>query len=416
MRWFSPDTRGCLEVRESNREKILGVFSWLRGRASSEHLSHTEHEWMTDNRVLPIEELLCASPYIYHAIIFGAGRFVNGAIISPPAGLLKSSSEDAIAQYVDKVWPHIDGHVNKIVPQHSRLLRGMVLVARPDRPFLVSDKGTVKTKASLALYTDDIERAYEALERGVDFATAHSALLVSSSTSSVQDVLPFVQDVVADALGRKLGPHDDFFRNGMDSLVATKLRTALSAAIRRAGISTPVPRNVVYAHPTCDALARYLREFAGAKPGVVPQPVIAAPSASVEAMIERYTADLPRHTGVFPVPEHEDVYAVTGTTGSLGATYVAHLLAQKHVRKIYLLNRAHSTRSMADRQEAAFADKGLDTAALATAVQEGRVQYVEIEVGKRKLGISDDVYIKVCSTLFTRLTSLVLTLSAAALR
>ena len=228
---------------------------------------------MTDNRVLPIEELLCASPYIYHAIIFGAGRFVNGAIISPPVGLLKSSSEDAIAQYVDKVWPHIDGHVNKIVPQHSRLLRGMVLVARPDRPFLVSDKGTVKTKASLALYTDDIERAYEALERGVDFATAHSALLVSSSTSSVKDVLPFVQDVVADALGRKLGPHDDFFRNGMDSLVATKLRTALSAAIRRAGISTPVPRNVVYAHPTCDALARYLREFAGAKPGLVPKDI-----------------------------------------------------------------------------------------------------------------------------------------------
>ena len=347
------------------------------------------------------EELLCASPLIYHAIIFGSGRFVNGAVVSPPAGVFtKHSTDEDVAAYLDRIWPHIEGHVNKIVPQHSRLLRGMVLVARPDRPFLVSDKGTVKTKASLALYSDDIERAYEALERGMDAAAnGHPTLPIDDATSSEEVVLRFVQTVVGDALGRQLAPDDDFFRNGMDSLVATKLRTSLSAAVRRAGIATSVPRNVVYAHPTCLALSRYLCAFALAKPGHVDEVVADSPSTAVESMIAKYTADFPHHSGILPHPTDGDVYAVTGTTGSLGAAFVAHLLAQPTVHKIYLLNRGHPSRSMASRQEAAFQDKGLDLVSLQNAVRDGRVEYVEIEVGKAKLGISDQVYSKLSSEL-----------------
>ncbi|RDX45075.1 hypothetical protein OH76DRAFT_1028834 [Lentinus brumalis] len=353
----------------------------------------------TDNKQL--EELLCTSPFIYHAIIFGSGRFVNGAIISPPSGILtKHSTDEDVSAYLDRIWPHIEGHVNKVVPQHSRLLRGMVLVARPNRPFLVSDKGTVKTKASLALYADDIERAYEALERGMDAAAnVHPTLPVDDVAASEEAVLRFVQTIVGDALERKLAPEDDFFRNGMDSLLATKLRASLSAAVRRAGISASLPRNVVYAHPTCLALSRYLCAFALAKPEHVEDVIADAPTATVESMITKYTADLPHHTGTLPLPTDGDVYAITGTTGSLGAAYVAHLLAQPSVRKIYMLNRGHASRSMASRHEAAFQDKGLDLTALQNAVRDGRVEYVEIEVGKAKLGISDDVYVKLSSEL-----------------
>ncbi|KAI0757749.1 male sterility protein-domain-containing protein [Daedaleopsis nitida] len=360
------------------------------------------------------EELLCASPHIYHAIIFGSGRFINGAIVSPPTSLLKSNSthdeETAVEKYLDLIWPHIDGHVNKIVPQHSRLLRGMILVARPDRPFLVSDKGTVKTKASLALYTEDIDRAYEALERGMDEGNAQpvnsltDCLFTSSTDGAEGAVLAFVQEVVADALGHKVWPQDDFFRNGMDSLIATKLRTVLSAAVRRAGIDASVPRNVVYAHPTCDALARFLRTFVEAETSPAGGASVAVPTEAdafktVDSMITKYTQDLPMHQGTRPVPENADVYAVTGTTGSLGAAYVAHLLEQERVKKIYLLNRAQAGRTMQQRQEAAFLDKGLDAIGLRLAKMQGRVEYVESEVGKPRLGLSDEMYSKLSSEL-----------------
>ncbi|KAI0752413.1 male sterility protein-domain-containing protein [Daedaleopsis nitida] len=363
----------------------------------------------TDNKQL--EELLCASPHIYHAIIFGSGRFVNGAIVSPPASLLKSdftyNEEPAVEKYLKVIWPHIDGHVNKIVPQHSRLLRGMVLVACSDRPFLISDKGTVKTKASLALYTEDIDRAYEALERGMDEGNAQSvnSLAARLSTSSTADgaagaILPVVQEVVADALGRRLRPQDDFFRNGMDSLIATKLRTVLSAAVRRAGIDISLPRNVVYSHSTCDMLTHFLRTFVQADISPVggASAVYTGADAfkTIDCMIAKYTQDLPTHKGTRSVPEDADVYAVTGTTGSLGAAYVAHLLEQKRVKKIYLLNRRHAERTMRQRQEAAFLDKGLDAMSLRLQVQ-GRVEYVEIDLEKPRLGLSDGMYSKLSS-------------------
>ena len=334
------------------------------------------------------EELLCASRYIYHAIIFGAGRFVNGAVIEPPAGLLKDSSDAAVEKYLDTIWPHIEGHVNKIVPQHSRLLRGMVLVARPDRPFLVSDKGTVKTKASLALYSDDIDRAYEALERGVSMSSSSlpSLALVDGIPAPEDEakVLAFIRALICDTIGRSIGPTDDFFRHGLDSLGATRVRTSLAAALRHASVPAVLPRNAVYAHPTCEALARYLCNFVCA----AEQPEAAkgqsakadVPAAEIERLVTKYTKNLPRHRGGRPRTDDGEVYVVTGTTGSLGAAFVAHLLAQENVKRVYLLNRGHATRSMSSRQEASFRDKGLDCAALHQAVAERRVKFVKIDV------------------------------------
>lgn len=183
----------------------------------------------------------------------------------------------------------------------------------------------------------------------------------------------------------------------MDSLLATKLRTSLAGAFRRAGIPAPVPRNVVYAYPTCAALAHYLRILAGGQPEQKVCTAAPAPSlSSVQEMIEKYSRDFPVHMGTRPVPDDGDVYAVTGTTGALGAAYVAHLLGQSHVKKVFLLNRGHASCSMASRQEAAFEDKGLDLPTLRKGVKDGRIEYVQVELGEERLGLRDEVYSKVC--------------------
>ena len=81
-----------------------------------------------------------------------------------------------------------------------------------------SDKGTVKTKATLALYNDDVDRAYEALEHGIDAATGGDDFSPQVVKSDESKVLAFVHALVSDALGREVGLEDDFFRNGVYSL------------------------------------------------------------------------------------------------------------------------------------------------------------------------------------------------------
>ena len=190
----------------------------------------------------------------------------------------------------------------------------------------------------------------------------------------------------------------------MDSLRATRLRAALNGAVRRAGVPASVPRNVVYAYPTCAALARFLMGFvnvAAGGPAAAERRAADDLEVEIAEMVERYSKDLPRHQGRCALgPADGEVYAVTGTTGSLGAAFVALLLAQPHVKKVYALNRRHGSQSIASRQEAAFVDKGLDLSLLRDAIRGGRVEFVEFEAGKHRLGINGEVYSKVrCLTL-----------------
>jgi hypothetical protein len=54
-----------------------------------------------------------------------------------------------------RVRPAID-RANKISPQHSRIFKEMVLIAKPDKPMQMVDKGTVKKKAVLRDYKEEI--------------------------------------------------------------------------------------------------------------------------------------------------------------------------------------------------------------------------------------------------------------------
>ena len=361
-----------------------------------------------DYRNIILEELLCLSRDICHALIFGTGQFVNGAIIEPPTSTLTDSSDTVAKKYLDAVWPHIEGHVNSIVPRHSRLLRDMVIVARPDRPFPISDKGTVKTKDTLALYKDDIQRAYDVLNTGAAASSPASApprLAVSDTAATEVHMLDLVQNLVRDALGRTLAPTEDFFRHGLDSHSATRVRAALAASLRDAGIPTTLPRNTVYAYPTCAALTRRLVTLAttAAQSDAREETetygsAVEVPVAEIERLVSAYTKDLPRHSGKRTRVPRGEVYAVTGTTGSLGAAFVARLLERDNVKKMYLLNRGQAGRSMADRQESSFRDKGLDCAALHQARAEGRIEYVKIDVSKERFGLPSKAYKKVWVT------------------
>src|ERR1700749_3149283 len=101
--------------------------------------------------------LLSSSRKIAHVIVFGTGRSQNGLLTSP-ANPVGSGRE-----FAKEIWPTIE-HMNQIVPGHSRVVKELVLVEDPQIPFVATDKGTIKVNATLALYADQIERAYQDLE------------------------------------------------------------------------------------------------------------------------------------------------------------------------------------------------------------------------------------------------------------
>lgn len=368
------------------------------------------------------EALLCSSPLVSHAVIFGAGRFLNGTILTPARPLVPYNEETANA-FLDEIWPHVVSNVNSVVPRHSRLVRPLVLVASPDKPFLFSDKGTIKGRASLAQYDEVIDAAYRFVESGDD-GTEYGTPLPFDPFNGAS-VEAYVRKLVSDVLGHAVEPNKDLFTAGLDSLLATRLRMEMNACFKKARIVRTLPRNAVYAHPTIISLARYLQSSAssvsvpesngnpvnkrtpneqalnehvsnGQVEGLIAESLETRRSL-IEQAITSFTSNFPEHraqrTCATPNIRSGDVYAVSGTTGSLGATFVSVLLQQPRVDKIYLMNRRNLDGiSMAQRHKSSFQDKGLDASKLEEAVSTGRVVYLEVELGEPKLGLPDATY------------------------
>jgi hypothetical protein len=307
---------------------------------------------------------------------------------------LLSDNPDAASAFLDRIWPYIESHVNRIVPQHSRLIRPLVLVARRSKPFYFSDKGTIKTKESLAVYQAEIDKAYKGLDTGLINASHLPDFPIDAQEDAVAS---FVGRVIRSALGRDVPMDVDFFRLGMDSLMATRLRADISAALRRACFPHALSKEIIYTYPSVRELSRHLVAFV--------RPDVAVSKSSqgcksteiaIHSLISDLTKDLPSHRAQQPASTCKN-YVITGTTGSLGATFLDYLI--RHMGdsdRVFLLNRRNPTYSVLQRHRQTFSDKGLDFAPLDKALLLGRAVFVDVNFNEPRLGIDDDDYEEVC--------------------
>ncbi|KAF7321108.1 Acetyl-CoA synthetase-like protein [Mycena chlorophos] len=325
----------------------------------------------TDNKQL--ENLLCTSPLIQQAIVFGVSRFLNGVVVTP------TNPVTNVDEYLDSIWPHIAANVNTVIPQHSRLIRPLVLVADPKRPFVQTDKRSIARKQTLALYEKDIDAAYiRSEEGGFEEVPVPEGGFASSD---VDGITGYVKSVISTILGTTydIALDKDLFEVGLDSMMAVRVRSAVVAALKAAGREVAVPRNIVYTVPTQAGLAKFLSDTLQSGP----QKQAVNIDAAIAETIGRYTKNFQRAGSV---------YAVTGTTGSLGSFFVALLLSKPEVRKVYLMNRKNDRKTIQERHESGFRDRGLDYEALETAVASGRAVYLDVTVGESHLGLSDAMY------------------------
>jgi hypothetical protein len=148
----------------------------------------------------------------------------------------------------DSIWATVE-KANLLSRHKKQLLRDFVAFTEPDKPFIRTDKGTVKRQATLALYADYIERFYSTRnDDQVAFTVDLSS--IDAIQESIREILAYSFPAIQEAI-----PDDDLFILGLDSL-------GVFAAVKTIRADTPLldklaPRHF-YANPTLAKLSACL--------------------------------------------------------------------------------------------------------------------------------------------------------------
>ncbi|KAI6779256.1 Transferase family protein [Emericellopsis cladophorae] len=184
---------------------------------------------------LETEAFVTTHPAIHGCLIFGTGRPQAGLLIE-----LKDPSQKSPEQ-IESIWATVQ-KANSVSRHRNQLLRDFVTFSEPDKPFIRTDKQTVKRSATLALYADYIERFYTS--RNDDLDETYSVDLQSR-----ESIMTCVRGILASSLPGidSVSADTDLFDLGLDSLGVFAAVKSIRAATALG--DTIAPRHV-YAHPT----------------------------------------------------------------------------------------------------------------------------------------------------------------------
>lgn len=189
---------------------------------------------------LETEAFITTHPDISGCLIFGTGK--------PQAGLLIEliDSSQKTPELLDSIWAKVQT-ANAMSRHKNQLLKDFVIFALPEKPFLRTDKRTIKRAATLALYSEYIERFYGSRNDDVDQTVRLDLSSPAATENSIREILssslPDVQSVLSDT---------DLFTAGLDSLgVFAAVKTIRAAT----GLGDKISPRHVYANPTIMDLA-----------------------------------------------------------------------------------------------------------------------------------------------------------------
>ncbi|KAL6704546.1 hypothetical protein ACN47E_008056 [Coniothyrium glycines] len=168
---------------------------------------------------LEIEALITTHSAIHGCLVIGTGR--------PQAGLLIELMDPASRseELFDSIWKIVE-KANSVSRHKNQLSRDYIFFAEVDKPFIRTDKQTVKRAATLALYADNIERFYST--RDVD-PGAHTidTTSVETITQSLRSLLGSLVQAVKYA-----SVDEDLFGLGLDSLQVFQAVNNVRAALK----------------------------------------------------------------------------------------------------------------------------------------------------------------------------------------
>ncbi|GJJ06091.1 putative NRPS-like protein biosynthetic cluster [Clathrus columnatus] len=343
---------------------------------------------------VPLERIMERDENIASAVVFGRGRQSNGVLILPNPP--QEPERLGVEGFRNKIWAAIEA-ANTYAPAHSRILKEMILLASPSKPFLFTDKRTVKRGLTLKLYEQEIEDIYKAFDESVKTDVPIPKGLYPNGGLTEEESLTFVRNVVKSILkqAKNIGDADDIFLLGSDSLQATFIKNTLLHALKQVAPLSNVRKlstNFVYQFPTINGLAQYLAKVS--RPNVfddTSDPNVQR-EGQLDNLVHKYTQNWPVHK-----PQRiakDEVVLLTGSTGGLGSQLLAQLVQLPSVTRIYAFNRK-SSKSSYDRHMEVFKDRANDIDLL----RSPKIVFVEGDTSIKGFEISAELFSEIQSTI-----------------
>ncbi|KAF5565682.1 nonribosomal peptide synthetase [Fusarium phyllophilum] len=190
---------------------------------------------------LDTEALITTHPAVEGCLMIGTGKPQAGLLIE-----LKDNSEKN-NELFDSIWAIVE-RANNSTFQKTRLQREYIAFSEADKPFIRTDKQTIKRRATLDLYADFIERFYISRDEEAEDEDFEAFSIDTTSIGTVRDsvshvmrsVLPDVEEFPAD---------EDVFDLGLDSLLVFRVIRIIRAVT---GLEEKLAPRHLYAHPTID--------------------------------------------------------------------------------------------------------------------------------------------------------------------
>ncbi|KAF5715932.1 nonribosomal peptide synthetase [Fusarium mundagurra] len=190
---------------------------------------------------LDTEALVTTHPAVEGCLMIGTGKPQAGLLIE-----LKDHSEKN-NELFDSIWAIVE-RANNSTFQKTRLQREYIAFSEADKPFIRTDKQTIKRRATLDLYADFIERFYISRDEEAEDEDFDAFSIDTTSIDTVREsvahvmrsVLPEVENFPAD---------EDVFDLGLDSLLVFRVIRIIRAVT---GLEEKLAPRHLYAHPTID--------------------------------------------------------------------------------------------------------------------------------------------------------------------
>lgn len=194
---------------------------------------------------------------VKNALVVGQARFAPAVIVelTPGAAAEVSQSKKTASEIVNDIWPSVVV-ANKSAPAHAQISEDMIFFASPEKPFLLTPKGTTRRQAINILYSTEINDLYE---RSDEKAVADLPKIdVRADIGSLEVALA---GLIRNAIKvENLDDDQDFFAAGMDSLHVMRINKQLKSALD--GLSKDeITARLLYGNPTTRMLAVALKKL-----------------------------------------------------------------------------------------------------------------------------------------------------------
>nr|POE68693.1 non-canonical non-ribosomal peptide synthetase fub8 [Quercus suber] len=194
---------------------------------------------------LDTEASITTHPAIEGCLMIGSGKSQAGLLIE-----LKDRST-AGNELFDSIWATIE-KADALSLHKGHLRRDFVTFAEAGRPFVRTDKRTIKRRATLELYSDYIDRFYSSRE---DECTPSTWRPVN--TSSIDSIQEVIHQILLDLTPemKNVAPDEDVFSKGLDSLLVLN---AIKSIRMATGLQNRLSARHFYANPTISGLATHV--------------------------------------------------------------------------------------------------------------------------------------------------------------